>query len=317
MNETERIEKIKEVGFQLRGSGYKDEVEYNKGNYTYQFWVLPERDVELETTPFYFNEKNDFIHFTSMESLNSILSSGNIRMYSLNNMDDQYEMSYAIEKYCFKKEFFEENDEKQHVYCFSMCPSELLKDETEEHTLWNIIGRKGNGAIIRFEFLNRNRWYNYHLSKIYYQENEWLENIKSLNCSTTKEILDLKITGFLKNEIYSFEKEIRLLFDCRPKFSTIITRNDKQIYPIVHLDKFINKEKVSYFEMPLPQFIEDSSDFEIFDALRQKYEIPKIKINEIILGYRFSETDVLNLKQKLNFEKLGIKIYLSKLKKWY
>ena len=307
---------IQKLGYQIIQAGYKDQEEFDKNNFLYRYWELPNENCKLKDTPFFHNTESDFIHFTSLEALYSIINNGHIRLYNLLNMDDKFELEYARKELLFRKS----NDtDKEQLFCFSMCSSdEILKNETKEHLLWKLHGRSGSGVIIRLSVQNNlHLWYNYHLTKMFYDLKNF-EPIKELNTKTDNEFLDAKLACFLKLPIYEFENEIRLVFDNRNP----VTETDKDgeiIYPLIYPDKLHKSDKIFYSQLPLLNFRKDKND-KIFLAPNMQgvnSEIPKININEIILGYRYSDSDLKNIQSKIGSKLPDINIKITDLKKYY
>ena len=147
------INKIKRLGYDIRQKGYEDHEHAEKDIYTYRYWVIPEENKRLKGTKFYYDIEKEFIHFTSLESLFGILNSKHLRLYNLPNMDDKYEIQYALKTLSF----IDSDDEyktKEQLYIFSMCPSSrILREEPKKkkHLLWKLHGRDGLGVIIRLK----------------------------------------------------------------------------------------------------------------------------------------------------------------------
>lgn len=307
---------IQKLGYEVGQAGYKDENEYEKNNFTYRYWRLPNENFKLNNTPFFYNAESDFIHFTSLDALYSIINNGHIRLYNLVNMDDKLELEYARQELLFRDPI---DTDKEQLYCLSLCSSEeILKNETKEHLLWKLHGRNGHGVIIRISVQNNmHLWYNYHLTKMFYDLNNF-QPIKELNTKTENEFLDAKLACFLKLPIYEFENEIRLVFDNRNPV-TVTDKDNEKIYPITYPDKLHKSDKIFYFQLPLLNFRKDKND-KIFLApnmQEEKFEIPKINITEIILGYRYSDSDLNNIKKNIDSKLADINIRITPLKKYY
>jgi len=308
------ISEIKQLGYEVALTSYKDQTQIDEGGFNYRYWRHPKENYKLQNTPFYHSKENDFIHFTSLDALYSILSSGFIRLYNLNNMNDKLEMDYAVKTLAFK----ESTDQaKEELYCFSMCSSrEVFKEETKEHLLWKLHGRDGHGVIIRVKIENNLKWYFYHLSAVHYGV-EQFGSVKRFNTEIDNQILDNKMCCFIKHPIYQFESEIRLVFDNQVPFT--VTDKDKKIYPITYPDKLHKPYKTFYFQIPLLNFHNNEND-EIYLAPNIQgvdYEIPKIKITEIILGYRYTDKDLENIKSKIDPKFADINVRITDLKKQY
>ncbi len=315
MNPEENLyDEIKKFGYQIGATYYKDKEELDKQNFSSRYWQHPGENHKLKGTPFFHSNENDFIHFTSLDSLYYIINTGFIRLYNFHNMDDKLEMEYALAELSFKQS---SEKAKEELYCFSMCSSEkILLDETKEHLLWKLHGRDGRGAIIRVCIENNlDKWYLYHLSKVSYGIERFLA-IKKFNTDIDIEMLDNKICCFIKHPIYEFENEIRLVFDnTNPVTVTDIDKG--KIYPITYPDKLHKKENTFYFQIPLINFNNSNEAYLAPNMQGEAFEIPKIKITEIILGYRYSEEDRINIQSKIGDKFNDVKIKITDLKRYY
>jgi hypothetical protein len=321
MDQTEELlNKIKELGYVIRQIGYKDQEHADKNIYNYRYWAIPEENHKLKNTPFFFDSEDDFIHFTSIESLFSILNSGHLRLYNLLNMDDKYELEYARKALSFISP--DSGDKaKEQTYSFSMCSSSVILNEEpkkKKHLLWKLHGRDGEGVIIRLKIMNDlNAWYNYYLTKCFYDLGNFT-TIKELHEITDKEILDAKVGCFIKLPIYEFENEIRLIFD-QVNSGWITDKNNNRTYPIIYPDKLHKSNKISYVQLPLYNFFKnDSNAYPVPpNGMQYNYEIPKLLVTEIILGYRYDDNDLKNFMDKITLYDPSIKVRLSDLKQYY
>lgn len=314
---------IKKQGFVLRITEYINQEEAEKGNFTFQYWRLDSENSKLENGLFFYKGEYDFIHFTGLNEMYSILNSGRIRLYNLLNLDDKYEFIYGYRELCYP-----ENKEMQRVkeelFCLSLCSYKDIiasEDETKEHLLWKLYGNNGDGAMLRLQFINDPRtWYQYHLSEVYYDTVN-MEEIKQFHRRPgNKVFLDPKLSCFYKNSIYSFENEVRLIFDKRHMGSTTYTDKDnKLLYPIIHPDQFKEKEDIYYFELPLWNFLPPNSEYLKTPNVmgKMELEIPKIYLKEIILGYHYSEEDVANIAARVKKIDPGVDVKMCRLKKYY
>lgn len=313
----ELIDNIMNLGYRIGQVGYNDAEHANKNLFNYRYWKIPEENYQLKHTPFYHDTEDDFIHFTSLDSLFAILNSKHLRLYNLLNMDDKFELEHARKALLFNNP---DELDKEQLYCFSMCSSSVILNEEpkkKKHLLWKLHGRDGNGVIIRLKLFNTiNSWYNYHLTKCFYNLDNFAP-IKALHEITNNEFLDTKPACFNKLPIYEFENEIRLIFDNRRPV-TLTDKDDKVLYPITYPDKLNKKDKIFYFQLPLHNFFKNNE--EIYDAptmVDEEYKIPKISITEIILGYRFSDADLQNIKDKIISYDPAINVKMSDLKQYY
>lgn len=315
--EAELIDKITQFGYIVKASTYKDQEQADKGNHTNRYWTISEENSLLQNTAFY-NTERDFIHFTTIEALYGMLNSKHFRLYNLVNMDDKMELEYARKALSFATI---DEQYKEEIFCFSMCSSSVILNEEpkkKKHLLWKLHGKDGKGVVIRLKIMNDPvSWRNYYLTECFY-DLERFQPIKDLNEITKRERLDMKPCSFIKLPIYEFENEIRLLFDHRS--SGTISYEGKDLYPITYQDKLLKPEKIYYFQLPIFNFY--TGDEEAYPnppdfGMGKGQEIPKISITEIILGYRYSEEDLKNLKEKMKLYDPNINVRLSDLKQYY
>lgn len=314
------INKIKSFGYDIRQIGYKDQENADKGIYNYRYWIIPEENKKLKDTKFYYDEENDFIHFTSIEALFSILNSKHLRLYNLLNMDDKYEMDYALKALSFI-DAVDINKTKEGIYILSMCSSSVILNEEpkkKKHLLWKLHGRDGKGIIIRLKIENDlSSWYNYYLTKCFYSLDNF-SPIAELHAKTKNELLDIKLASFIKLPIYEFENEIRLVFD-RNNSGWREDSNGNPTYPITYPDKLNKKDSISYFQLPIFNFFKN--DLNAYpsppNGLQLNYEIPKISITEIILGYRYNDEELNNITEKIKAFDQNITVRHSELRQFY
>lgn len=313
----ELIAEIKSLGYTIFAESFYDEAHAQSGIFNQRYWSLPEQNKKLKGSPFYYDTGKDFIHFTSLEALFGILNSKHIRLYNLSNMDDKYELNYALEVLSFKK--YSGIQDKENLYCFSMCSASEVLDEQhkiKKHLLWKLHGRDGKGVVLKLKIINNlDTWLGFHLTKCFYSIDKF-EKIKELNeIVDTKELLDIKTACFIKLPIYKFENEIRLVFDKRSPTESRL--NGELLFPKIFPDKLNKMENISYFQLPLFNFIKDQESFLVPNVEGIEYEMPKIQIEEIILGYRYSEKELETLKSKIKVFDPNITVNMSDLKKFY
>lgn len=315
-DEAEAIEEIRKLGFVVASASYSDLTTAKEGNHLARFWNIPSENYKLENTPFFKNTENDYVHFTTIKNLLSILESRSIRMYNLESMKDKFEMDH-IRKRLRYPDFIEFN--KKELYCLSMCCTSVINSQMKEHLLWKLYGEDGKGVVIRFSFQNNLQlWYNFHLTKVFYHY-KIAKPILRLNQLTKREYLDAKIGCFLKLPIYKFENETRLVFENREGFR--VTERDKRgnlLYPIIHPDTRKGCKNVYYNELPLWNFYKNQTGKYTAPNVQDiAFEIPKIQVDEIIAGYNVSEKELNELKEKCRSADPSINVKSSKLKKYY
>lgn len=279
------------------------------------------KDCLFDETNYKLEPKNEFIHFTTLQGLDSILESGYLRLSSIENLTDDLEMTLALNK--FKENIeIEICDEditniKQNIFCLSSC---LNTPETISDTyLWENYSKAGSGAAIIFEVENVNP--NLLFGKVQYGNNKLsvFEQLTSKIVEFKSEFEDFmpdnlyemmsNIFCFHKANKFHRENEVRLLISDN-KYSIYHEHNN------LFIEKVINgSNELRYiYKLVLEERIEDwynknyshRKDITIQDA---HSEIPKISIKKIILGYNVKEPwDIIDylIKKKvrlnMNFE---------------
>ena len=317
MSEIQKIlaELKNNLHFETRTRGYNDNV------LVFEYLAIPTINEQLKNSFFYYNEANDFIHFTSLENLYSLFNSRFLRLYNLNNMDDKMEFDYGKKILNFPET---KEPYKEQIFSLSMCNAKsILSNKTNEHLLWKLHGRDGNGIVIRFKFLNDlSRWKNFHLSEVFYDDKQLkkashLLPIQKLHSLTKKHLLDARICCFIKHPIYKFENEIRLIFENRERNRTTLSKDGIVKFPIIYKDKFQSSKQIYYFQLPIWNFDKNEDSYVVPDMVDSKYEKPKILITEIEIGYRIPNSDFKNIKSKINEIDKEIKVKYTNLKKYY
>jgi len=190
----------------------------------------------------------------------------------------------------------------------SMCKKVLKQKSHEKHLLWRLYGKDGNGVCLVIKIKNSPKnWYDYHLSRIYYgncSEKISLRKIKKLNDQYKNSIYidGAKLTCFYKSYLYKYEQEVRLLFDNR-KSRTInhpISKYQNQImYPNVIRDKINSVKKINYIVLPLANYFSNNNNFKIPSFDGNKYYMPKIELQEIVVGYRIKGKEFKTVKENI------------------
>jgi hypothetical protein len=225
----------------------------------------------------------------------------------------------------FKKEFVDE--QKKSISSISLCEYNTNDIDFETNAsnldLWRFYGQDGKGVAIKFVIENtQEKWDSFHLCPILYGKEKLdyfmlLANIlEDFNKKHPHLYLHfIKIFAFYKNKIFQNEKEVRLIFSSYFDnerndiiFNTAGFNDDH--YP---KKSFINNS--FYISLPLTNNLNDRAQKAFLSRS------PNIKIDEIILGYRFSlEEELLYrklfnnlLKEKAGYVVPENKIYRTKL----
>ncbi|MBN8720460.1 MAG: DUF2971 domain-containing protein [Sediminibacterium magnilacihabitans] len=313
------IQDIEKLGYKLISEASGNEEHEKKNQLPHRYFYIPQNNGHLANTDFFLNEQIEFVHFTSLDCLDSILKTGTLRMTSLASMDDKLEMTYPMNELGFPltEKWIKGKSE---IYCLSMCCcSEVENNKTTEHLLWKLYGKDGNGAYIKLRFENRiSDWVQYHLSRVYYST-ERVSAVKRVHQKMSDAIeLDPKICCFFKNKIYEFENEVRLLFDCRREGTSTytVTRAGKLLFPIIHSRLDSQKFGSTYVDLPLLNFHETSGVFwDIHNPTFVNGRFPETRMIEIVLGYRHEPAKLETLNSIYN--RFGIQVSLTKLAEYF
>jgi len=291
---------------------------------------------------YYYNKRLEFIHYTSLNNCLNILREKSLRMYSINSMDDSFELKYAS-KNIFKGLSSDQiNVWKSNIYSFSMCEMSV-ENKKESLDFWKKYGNDGYGVglVLSIDKENQKYWYNRYLSKIHYgsklideivsKHKQFLKNQEVFHILGDNQELLLNLCCFHKPPIYKTEKEIRFLeLDKCPScgivdlnFQHVLTGNE---FPIIFVER--DKNAWKRYEQKLSPNINTSSEIDISRNLKpvrfkriaiteslhneliDKIEcpyieknknlfFPKFKIKKVIIGYRYKDTDLENIRATL------------------
>ena len=298
-----------------------------KGVETVHYCISP-NNIDLINSEYFYDKETRFVHFTSLNALQSILSEKCIRLYNLNNLNDPREYGYAGDLIFFN--YKNKKEAKENIFLLSMCQKDILDEgSTEiEFNLWRLYGNNGFGVaiILNFECNSLQSWKDYFLSKVHYGSTsrskikDYNDSIKKLENDIPQVVVDLgQIVCFHKSKLYSLEQEIRLLFDKRDKNKLSYTKyvdsynilQSPVIYTDIAKSAQLNKV-IQYLELPIY-----SSNL---DPISEDNKIPIPKIEKIILGYQFQRISTITSRlQSLSVEKLGYipLVEKSRLTKFY
>jgi hypothetical protein len=257
------------------------------------YCVLPEIE-NVSKSQYYYNKKPlEFVHFSSLEAIQAIVSSKKLRLYNLYNLNDPREYSFAGDLLTFNAE--NRDDAKRNMFLLSMCNTDIFTRHAQyEFNMWRLYGGNGAGVAIQFDFSENplRNWKHYYLSQVFYGANS-RTSLKDLNSLLVKYqnekpsiTIDLgQIVAFHKSNLYNLEKEVRLLFDSRQKRvhgTTVYSDHRGQLSPLIMNDAFKSRasnKSISFLELPI-----FSHDFEI---ISQQIPVPKIK--KLIVGYSYGQ----------------------------
>ncbi len=271
----------------------------------------------LKDSPYFYDGKNDYIHFTDLQSLFAILSVGYIRMSEFGNLIDKHELIYGAK--VFEDEpLFQFNESeleqlKENVFCFSM--SEYSEKTITNPFMWEAYAKKNNGVCIRFK-LTKPDPYTFIIGKVLYgrdnlapliQLKELILNYHPRAKMFPSEILKLimELESLHKAKKYNIENEVRLLLrrdkskykehDLETIYKDINSRDE-----VKYFNKLFLKGRHELLERNLKQSIglEEDKIFNIF---------PQIEITNIVLGNALTISNKLNIFDLLNKTKESFK----------
>lgn len=298
-------------------------------------WLSGLNQVYKETL-YYYEGELLFIHYTSLKNLINILNERTIKLFDFTNLNDPQELIFASTQFIpTLKEDIKNNPDhfKQQVLSFSFC-NYNLENNQEQFDMWRFYGLDGLGVGMVFSIKDTNRsdWYNFLLSKVYYKDEylQCLEKFTSLHTdfvSRNKFKINnphdfvLPLFGLHKKSFFKTENEVRLI-----KFVPGISDEKYQ-------SNYINGDRISittnqqlrtsfYYSLPIlldfeiEKYLEKNKSWPQYEAVRSPY----IKIEEIILGYRYTDDQIEVLKSSIAdifYKKfrMPIKITESKFKK--
>ena len=221
------------------------------------FAYLSKKNKPFIDSDYSYNGNLEFIHFTSLPALFSIINDRKIRFYNLHNSNDPNEYKF-IANVLYGNNEKEIDFRKHYIYTFSFSPI----NEINNSYLWNEYGNNFAGVAIAFKIRNDPvDWINFHMSEVKYTLNENINNfsIEKKNIENEFNVefdVDLsRLMGFHKDLDWSNEKEIRLLtyfpyqtFQEYVKFSKIEYKINEQ-----------GNRFVEFIELPL--WVDDSSPY--------------------------------------------------------
>lgn len=264
-----------------------DGMGYAGPNFHHRFSI---RYKDYKDTPFFYNDRPNLVHWTTLSNLSSIINNSELRLYSLHNSEDVDEFNYAAKLLDLSEQQI--NILKENIFTASFCSIDDLKNEL----LWKRYGRNYEGIAIVFSVVEEiDDWKNFFLSKIYYDlDRKFKEFQDELNALKEKYnngptfINDIwKFAGFYKKTQYSDENEIRLA--CILPFPSQID-SLKYIRKELRIQKDRNRI-VGY--LPLKLWVDPNSSYHrTLDLLEIKQntfdyykpELPKLKIESIYFG---------------------------------
>ncbi len=269
----------------------------------------------FDNTLFQTKIENQYIHYTSVDSLFGILNEEAIRCYPTKNMNDPMEVVSILQKLKLPVSLEMKEKIRRSLFVFSMC--KYGSDNLDDFNMWRLYGKEGYGVGIVFEVENENRdWSSTIIGDVQYGNNAEMEKLfketidlslkyakLNLNKDEFPVILNL-LMALHKNSIWSFEKEARCVtyFDFDPMYGDL-----NSIY-----DYNIDKRNIGYVidtEDMLSVYykLDLSTKFnrQLLNRPEEEHELTKntrlrLKIVKIVCGYKLSPAFKVSLARYLN-----------------
>jgi hypothetical protein len=249
----------------------------------------------FDQTPYEYKGQNRFIHFTSAKNLKAILTSGYLRMASLDSLQDTEEVQYAG-KIINPNSFYNLDVASENLFSLSACESSYSNIINED--MWIEYGDNYSGCILEYSF-TKMELFRMNFGIIRYGE-ENLDEIKklaSLSHSFYQEygfsvsqlpVFLRTILAFHKNQSYDFEREIRLLYEP-------VNISDASF----GYDLCDRKGIKQYFKLPFKEFNKLPVNPN-FDLETKLHHYPQIEFKRVILGLNSSAIEFKYLKNLIS-----------------
>ena len=163
--------------------------------------------------------KLKFIHYTSLSSAKSIISSAKMRMFSLASMCDMEELKFALHNVIENKSNFTIDSYKHEVFSLSMNEFRTGEEILESWINYGDCGY-GVGLVLLFPNETRDDWLKHFLGKIRYGENNlrdlidyhhrhiaFVNNLNGIRIEGQVKNFILPLAAFHKIKSYSTEKK--------------------------------------------------------------------------------------------------------------
>lgn len=234
----------------------------------------------------------DFIHFTSISNLVSIIHTKSILLSDLNLFEDQSEFRLANESL----DDFWDNPRyykiKSQLFAFSYCP--YSEENINSTKMWNSYGKEGKGVCIHFTIDRDLLYHNFFFGKIQYHPDIPIQELLLLRKRHEKFIMNYGrlinnfpealciLSSFYKKDSFKDENEIRLLkFIPKPSEDSHFFNSDGEI--ILSFNE--EKNEINYrYKLNL----EDKS-------------YGNIEINSIYLKEKITDPCISQIYQYINF----------------
>lgn len=244
----------------------------------------------------------EFLHFTSIDALCSIMNENTLRLYNIEYKNDSNEFTHIFKKNKIDIQQEEISNFRTSLHTLSLCKNSI--DNLSNSTLWKRYGKKGKGVAIVLELLNED-WDFFILGQVFYRNNklikqqflrtiDYIQRNKNKFNQSRMPIL-LGILGILyKKNYWLFENEFRLISFLDYEKDSLFIKEDDHTLGIDYIKFVANKGKIkSYVELYLDNKIQV-----LAEKINEKplNIFPRFKIKSIVLGDKVSDEDYGNLK---------------------
>lgn len=241
---------------------------------------------------------NDFLHFTSVQSLNSILKQGFIRSSEFRHLADRHELAFASKAidWDFEDEKNEEIEhQKETIFSTSLC--EYNETTLVDQFMWMQYANAAKGVALRIK-LHIPEHQNGAIGKVIYGE-DGLNSIKNIvqRAKTYKkpenifpsnfQSLLVPILAYHKVGAFSNEKEIRLLFKHH--------KNPYEKHKAAFIFQDINSQNNLRYFYPIflkeKKHIDDPAKADLFNLFKGK--VLTLEITDIYFGRNVEPNDLI------------------------
>lgn len=269
----------------------------------------------FDKTLFQTKVESQYIHYTSVDLLYSILNEEAIRCYPTKNMNDPMEVVSILQKLKLPVSFEMKEKIRRSLFVFSMC--KYGSGNLDDFNMWRLYGKDGYGVGIVFEVENINRdWSSTIIGDVQYGNNSEIEKLfkETINLSLKYGKFNLNkdefpvllnlLMALHKNSIWSFEKEARCVtyLDFDPMFGDLNSIYDYNIDK-ENIGYIIDSEDMlsTYYKLNLStKFNRQILNRPEVEHLLIKNTKLRLKIVKIVCGYKLSTAFKISLARFLN-----------------
>jgi hypothetical protein len=284
----------------------------NKSNYTVR---IPTKNEKLIGSSYFLNGIDKVLHFTSVKILFSIINEGAIRLYNLNNSNDEMEYNYAwdILKEINRFQNIQTKEWAEYVKTYSFIASLTNINEKYNTCLWERYADKKKGVAIEFEIVNEpEKWEYFYFAEIKYGEKNKFEKLKNnwqaLIADKPNNRYNIELDQLIalhksEEKKWRDENEVRILFLFPVKRSGVIKAYLSRDYTTDKYDK-----NIQYFSLPLVnnknEYVIKNNDY-INKLMKHDFfnHMPKLRIKNVDFGADFpiKGDEFLKFREYINY----------------